>query len=123
MVAVIEISAGDYGTEWINRMLSLTNTTPIDPISRTTKHEFEFSKEIPKLSWFDQFTILSKRMLLQLYRNRVRRKRRIVLRDTLTNTLYFTELCLSKNSTTHIPRLYHWWFVFKYRKRRIESPI
>lgn len=67
---LIEISAGDYGTEWINRMLSLTNTTPIDPISRTTKHEFEFSKEIPKLSWFDQFTILSKRMLLQLYRNR-----------------------------------------------------
>ncbi|XP_076239728.1 ATP-binding cassette sub-family G member 1 [Calliopsis andreniformis] len=67
---VIEISAGDYGSEWVSRLINLTNSVPIVPVSQSRKHEFEHSKEIPKLSWYNQFTILSKRMLLQLYRNK-----------------------------------------------------
>ncbi|XP_014486219.1 PREDICTED: ABC transporter G family member 42-like [Dinoponera quadriceps] len=43
---------------------------PILPVHRT-KQEFEFeSKNYPSILWFDQFSTLVKRMMIQLYRNR-----------------------------------------------------
>ncbi|XP_076389834.1 ATP-binding cassette sub-family G member 1 isoform X2 [Megachile rotundata] len=67
---VIEMSAGEYGAEWITRMVSFVDTEmPIDPISRpATTYPM---KRMSKIPWFDQFTTLSRRMLLQLYRNKV----------------------------------------------------
>ncbi|XP_076673414.1 ATP-binding cassette subfamily G member 4 isoform X2 [Andrena cerasifolii] len=68
---VIEVSAGEYGSEWVSRMISFADTElPIVPTSRSTRPEFRVSKEIPKVSWCDQFVVLSRRMVLQLYRNR-----------------------------------------------------
>ncbi|CAK9794778.1 ATP-binding cassette subfamily G member 4 [Anthophora quadrimaculata] len=72
---VIEVSAGDYGSEWINRMINSVSTEfPIVPISQPTSQptsvEFHLEEKISKLSWMDQFVTLSKRMLLQLYRNK-----------------------------------------------------
>lgn len=66
---VIEMSAGEYGAEWITRMVSFVDTEmPIDPISRpATTYPM---KRMSKIPWFDQFTTLSRRMLLQLYRNK-----------------------------------------------------
>ncbi|XP_053980636.1 ATP-binding cassette sub-family G member 1-like [Hylaeus volcanicus] len=68
---VIEVSAGDYGTEWTSRMINLVDTElPIVPICRPTQREFQLPKEMPRLSWCDQFVILSRRMTLQLWRNK-----------------------------------------------------
>ncbi|CAK9830397.1 ATP-binding cassette subfamily G member 4 [Anthophora retusa] len=68
---VIEVSAGDYGLEWINRMINSVSTEfPIVPISQPTSVDFLLEEKISKLSWMDQFVTLSKRMLLQLYRNK-----------------------------------------------------
>ncbi|XP_043264536.1 ATP-binding cassette sub-family G member 1-like [Colletes gigas] len=68
---VIEVSAGEYGSEWTNRMINAVNTElPIVPICRSKRHEFQLAKEMPKISWSDQFLILSRRMMLQLYRNK-----------------------------------------------------
>ncbi|XP_076174548.1 ATP-binding cassette subfamily G member 4 isoform X2 [Ptiloglossa arizonensis] len=68
---VIEVSSGEYGPEWIGRMITTVDTElPIVPISRTTLQELELAKVMPKISWYDQFVVLSKRMMLQLRRNR-----------------------------------------------------
>ncbi|XP_076227054.1 ATP-binding cassette sub-family G member 1 isoform X2 [Nomia melanderi] len=68
---MIEVSAGEYGTEWIGRLMSFVDTElPIVPISPWSKEKEQFAKETISVPWLDQFVILSKRMLLQLYRNR-----------------------------------------------------
>ncbi|XP_043581092.1 ATP-binding cassette sub-family G member 1-like isoform X1 [Bombus pyrosoma] len=68
---VIEISAGEYGSEWISRMINAVDTEfPIVPVSRRTRFEFQYKAKISKVSWFKQFVVLSKRMLLQLGRNK-----------------------------------------------------
>lgn len=73
LVSVIEICSGDYGSDLIEQMMIHVNKLPILPISRV-KCEFEFDKQNPKVFRFDQFKTLTKRMALQLYRNRVRIK-------------------------------------------------
>lgn len=74
IVTVSEVSAGDYGSEWINRMVNAVNTEfPITPISQQTSFEFQINTRISKVSWFEQFVILSKRRFLQLRRNKVQK--------------------------------------------------
>lgn len=74
IVTVSEVSAGDYGSEWINRMVNAVNTEfPITPISQQTSFEFQINTTILKVSWFEQFVILSKRRFLQLRRNKVQK--------------------------------------------------
>ena len=46
--------------------------SPIVPINRIEQFQSELSREIIKVSWCEQFRILLRRMMLQLYRNRVR---------------------------------------------------
>lgn len=70
---VIEICSGDYGSDLIEQMITCVKKLPIPPISQT-KYELEFDTQNPKVFWLDQFKTLIKRMLLQLYRNRVRIK-------------------------------------------------
>ncbi|KZC09021.1 PREDICTED: ATP-binding cassette sub-family G member 1-like [Dufourea novaeangliae] len=71
---VIDVSAGEYGTEWVGRMASLVATEqPIVPLLRSTtitQQQLQLAKWMPKLSWYDQFLVLSRRMMLQLYRNK-----------------------------------------------------
>ncbi|XP_011252169.1 ATP-binding cassette sub-family G member 1 [Camponotus floridanus] len=66
---LIEICSGDYGSDLIEQMMIHVNKLPILPIS-PVKCEFEFDKHNPKVLRFDQFKTLTKRMALQLYRNR-----------------------------------------------------
>jgi len=71
-VSVIDISAGDYGFDLIEQMIAQVNTKlPLLPIFRS-KSEYEFDKKNMKISWIDQFNTLVKRMMLQIYRNKVR---------------------------------------------------
>lgn len=73
-LSVSEVAAGDYGSEWINRMVNGINTEfPIIPISQQTNFEFQINATISKVSWLEQFIILSKRKLLQLRRNKVQK--------------------------------------------------
>ncbi|XP_066594181.1 ATP-binding cassette sub-family G member 1-like [Prorops nasuta] len=68
---VIEVSAGEYGHEFVEKMQNAVDIKcPILPITRSNYEEFELEEEIVKVSWTDQFLILFKRMMLQLYRNR-----------------------------------------------------
>lgn len=67
---VVEASSGDYGIEFIERMVACVDTKlPILPISRSIQH-FELERKIAKIPWFEQFVTLFKRMALQFYRNR-----------------------------------------------------
>jgi len=71
-VSVIDVSSGDYGFDLIEQMIVQVNTKlPLLPIFRS-KSEYEFDKKSLKISWIDQFNTLVKRMMLQIYRNRVR---------------------------------------------------
>jgi len=71
-VSVIDISSGDYGFVLIEQMIAQVNTKlPLLPIFRS-KSEYEFDKKTLKISWIDQFNTLVKRMMLQIYRNKVR---------------------------------------------------
>lgn len=72
MVIAIEISAGEYGSEWINRMINAVAQFPTVAVSRSTSFELELEKKIAKVSWLEQFLVLSRRMLLQLFRNKVK---------------------------------------------------
>ncbi|XP_034187738.2 ATP-binding cassette sub-family G member 1 isoform X1 [Osmia lignaria lignaria] len=66
---VIDVSAGEYGPEWITRMMNFVDTEmPIVPVSRSTASNLP--EKTLKVSWYDQFVVLSRRMFLQLYRNR-----------------------------------------------------
>ena len=47
--------------------------SPIVPINRNEHFQMELSREIAKMSWWEQFRILLKRMMLQFYRDRVRK--------------------------------------------------
>lgn len=71
LISVIEISSGDYGTDPIEQMITCVKKLPILPISRI-KYDLELDTQNPKVFWLDQFTTLIKRMILQLYRNKVR---------------------------------------------------
>lgn len=75
---MIEISAGEYGSEWISRMINAVDAEfPIVPVSRRTRFEFQYKAKISKVSWFKQFVVLSRRMLLQLRRNKVQNNYKI----------------------------------------------
>ncbi|XP_071647246.1 ATP-binding cassette sub-family G member 1 isoform X3 [Temnothorax longispinosus] len=68
---IIEIASGEYGFNWIDRMITCVKTKqPLLPIPRS-KSEFDLDQKIPKISWIYQFGTLVRRMMLQLYRNRV----------------------------------------------------
>ncbi|XP_078036477.1 ATP-binding cassette sub-family G member 1 [Augochlora pura] len=68
---MIELSSGEYGSEWIGRMMNLVDTEmPITPISRIPGQNSLLAKKMAKVSWSDQFVALSKRMMLQQKRNR-----------------------------------------------------
>ncbi|KAL2732539.1 ATP-binding cassette sub-family G member 1-like [Vespula maculifrons] len=67
---IIEVSTGEYGQDYIERMITYVNTKlPILSITRSTK-EFELERKHPRISWYEQFVTLFKRMMLQLYRDR-----------------------------------------------------
>ncbi|KAK0083884.1 hypothetical protein PV325_008003 [Microctonus aethiopoides] len=70
---IIEVASGEYGVEFIEKMVSMIdNRHPIIPIEKSPRFMMEISteKKYSKLPWCDQFTILFKRMMLQLYRDR-----------------------------------------------------
>ncbi|XP_017879116.1 ATP-binding cassette sub-family G member 1-like [Ceratina calcarata] len=68
---VIDVAAGEYGIEWRNRMMNAVNKEfPIVPIPPPKSHESQFGNKIRKVSWLDQFLVLSRRMMLQTYRNK-----------------------------------------------------
>ena len=50
---------------------------PIVPVSRPTRFEFQYKTKISKVPWFKQFVVLSRRMLLQLRRNKVQNNYKI----------------------------------------------
>lgn len=67
----IEVSAGEYGQEWVERMIAYVDAKqPIVPINRSNKYNLELLSKLEKASWTDQFITLLKRMILQFYRNR-----------------------------------------------------
>ncbi|XP_032666036.1 ATP-binding cassette sub-family G member 1 isoform X2 [Odontomachus brunneus] len=67
---VLEISSGEYGFDLIDRMIVCVETkSPILPICRS-KQEFELERKNPRILWFDQFSTLVKRMMVQLYRDK-----------------------------------------------------
>ncbi|XP_028045850.1 ATP-binding cassette sub-family G member 1 isoform X2 [Monomorium pharaonis] len=64
---IIELSAGDYGFDVVERMVTYVNTKlPLSIFQ--SKSQFDIDKE--KVAWIDQFSTLMKRMIVQLYRNR-----------------------------------------------------
>ncbi|XP_015604112.1 ATP-binding cassette sub-family G member 1 isoform X1 [Cephus cinctus] len=67
---VIEVSAGEYGKDLVERMMTLVAER--SPIVPTPHADFQYAEfeNIGKISWWEQFTILLKRMMLQFYRNR-----------------------------------------------------
>nr|XP_033326604.1 ATP-binding cassette sub-family G member 1-like [Megalopta genalis]XP_033326605.1 ATP-binding cassette sub-family G member 1-like [Megalopta genalis]XP_033326606.1 ATP-binding cassette sub-family G member 1-like [Megalopta genalis] len=68
---MIELSSGEYGSEWIGRMTNLVDSEmPIVPISRYPGQNDPHPKTMAKVSWSDQFVALSRRMIMQLNRNR-----------------------------------------------------
>ncbi|XP_011878504.1 PREDICTED: ATP-binding cassette sub-family G member 1-like [Vollenhovia emeryi] len=67
---IIEIASGEYGFDLTEQMATYVNTNlPLLSILQL-KSEFDFEKNIPKISWVYQFNTLVKRMMTQLYRNR-----------------------------------------------------
>ncbi|XP_058792006.1 ATP-binding cassette sub-family G member 1-like [Phymastichus coffea] len=68
---VVEISSGEYGQELVDRMVSKIDArSPIVPITSTASHGQKISKEMVKVSSWDQFTTLFRRKMLQFYRDR-----------------------------------------------------
>ncbi|XP_076296280.1 ATP-binding cassette sub-family G member 1 isoform X1 [Lasioglossum baleicum] len=69
---MIDVSSGEYGKEWIAKMMNLVDTEmPIAPICRSPgEDDLLLAKRMAKVSWCDQFIALSRRMILQLNRNR-----------------------------------------------------
>ncbi|XP_039305439.1 ATP-binding cassette sub-family G member 1 [Solenopsis invicta] len=65
---IIEVSTGDYGFHVVERMVACVNAKLPLPICRS--NNFDFDKKNLKISWFDQFSTLVKRMMVQIYRNR-----------------------------------------------------
>ncbi|XP_046827923.1 ATP-binding cassette sub-family G member 1-like isoform X2 [Vespa crabro] len=67
---ILEVSTGEYGQEYVERMITYVNKKlPILSITRSIK-EFELERKHPRISWYEQFVTLFKRMMLQLYRDR-----------------------------------------------------
>jgi hypothetical protein len=70
---VVEVSSGEYGHELVDGMVSKTDIRfPIVPIDQTSPCGYKFSKEIAKISWWEQFSALLRRKMLQFYRDRVK---------------------------------------------------
>ncbi|KAK9293493.1 hypothetical protein QLX08_011583 [Tetragonisca angustula] len=73
---VIEISTGEYGPGWVDRMVNVVNMEfPIISIPQQTSFKFQFDakngmQKIWNVSQFEQFVILCRRMLLQFRRNK-----------------------------------------------------
>ncbi|XP_046827924.1 ATP-binding cassette sub-family G member 1-like isoform X3 [Vespa crabro] len=73
---ILEVSTGEYGQEYVERMITYVNKKlPILSITRSIK-EFELERKHPRISWYEQFVTLFKRMMLQLYRDRVRNNKK-----------------------------------------------
>lgn len=71
---VVEVSSGEYGHELIDRMVTkIEQRSPILPNSQNQEaSEFcKISKGLDKISWWQQFTTLFRRKMLQFYRDRV----------------------------------------------------
>lgn len=75
---MIEISTGEYGPEWVNRMVNVVDMEfPIISVPQQTSFKFQFDanfnemQKIWNVSRFEQFVILCKRMFLQFRRNKV----------------------------------------------------
>ncbi|XP_039305427.1 ATP-binding cassette sub-family G member 4 isoform X2 [Solenopsis invicta] len=68
---IIEISAGDYGSNVVEQMVACVNAKLPLPIFRS-KTEFDFAKKnlTLKIPWIVQSSTLVKRMMVQIYRNR-----------------------------------------------------
>ncbi|EFN78568.1 ATP-binding cassette sub-family G member 4 [Harpegnathos saltator] len=76
---VVEISSGEYGSDLIERMITCVETKlPILPIDRS-RQMFELEKKNPNIFWFDQFNVLIKRMMTQLFRDTYNMHLKIVL--------------------------------------------
>ncbi|KAK2579538.1 hypothetical protein KPH14_010840 [Odynerus spinipes] len=68
---IIEVSTEQYGHEFVERMVNYVDTKlPIVPITRSTPLEFELERRHPRISWYEQFITLFKRMMLQTYRDK-----------------------------------------------------
>ena len=82
---VIEVSCGEYGQDLVDRMVnSVESKAPLVPINRPYSH-FEVEREKYTVSWGDQFATLFKRMMLQMYRDRVSAATRITQTHTRTH--------------------------------------
>ena len=74
---MIEISTGEYGPGWVDRMVNVVNMEfPIISIPQQTSFKFQFDakngmQKIWNVSQFEQLVILCRRMLLQFRRNKV----------------------------------------------------
>lgn len=68
---MIELSSGEYGADLITRLANLVDTElPIVPISKLPTKDDLLATKMTKVSWCQQFVALSRRMILQLNRNR-----------------------------------------------------
>ena len=71
---VIEVSSGEYGYEWTERMVNkIEERHPLEPIHQTGVQGYKFSKEITRVSWWEQFTTLFRRKMKQCFRDKVRK--------------------------------------------------
>ncbi|XP_044005963.1 ATP-binding cassette sub-family G member 4-like [Aphidius gifuensis] len=68
---VIDVSCGEYGHDFVKKMMSTVNTKfPITPIQRTMSYDIEKSyQKNTKVQWHIQFCVLSKRMMIQTIRD------------------------------------------------------
>ncbi|XP_011501126.1 PREDICTED: ATP-binding cassette sub-family G member 1 [Ceratosolen solmsi marchali] len=68
---IVEVSSGEYGHELVDKMISKIDMKfPIGLVNQMSPDGYKFSKEIAKISWWEQFTILLRRKMLQFYRDR-----------------------------------------------------
>ena len=66
------MSTGEYGPGWVDRMINIVDMEfPIISVPQQTNFKFQFDAKIWNVSWFEQFVILFRRMLLQFCRNKV----------------------------------------------------
>ncbi|XP_011314770.1 ATP-binding cassette sub-family G member 1-like [Fopius arisanus] len=68
---VIEVSCGEYGTDLVEKMITAVDSRcPIINISRSQKCGLDGEEKCIKISWWEQFYTLLRRMMLQFYRDR-----------------------------------------------------
>ncbi|XP_044008018.1 ATP-binding cassette sub-family G member 4-like [Aphidius gifuensis] len=68
---VIDVSCGEYGYDFVEKMLSTVNTLfSMTPIQRTISYDIEKSyQKNTKIQWHIQFCVLLKRMMIQTIRD------------------------------------------------------